>query len=114
MTAAMRVLVPLLSPLAAGAVLAAAGAAAPARAADCRDEAGQVEAQLKKLKQEEEKRRAETGKAAVPTEGFYGTPASLGRSMDLVHNAKELAEHGKEASCRELVQEARRAAGLRQ
>jgi hypothetical protein len=99
----------LLPPLAAA--LIAAGAA-PLRAAGCGDEAGQVEAQLKKLKQDEAKHRGETGKAGLPTQGFYGTPKSIGRSLELVHNAKELAAHGKEASCRDLVQEARRAAGL--
>ena len=89
------------------------GAPATVRAAGCADAAGKVEAQLKKLQQDEKKHRAETGKAALPTEGFYGTPASLGRSLDLARNAKELAKHGKEASCRDVVQEARRAAGLK-
>lgn len=92
---------------------ALAGGPTAARAAGCADEAGKVEAQLKQLQQDQKKHRAETGKAALPTEGFYGTPSSLGRSLDLARNAKELAEHGKEASCREVVQEAQRAAGLK-
>lgn len=78
-------------------------------ATDCKQEIQQVKRAVSQNPPSETS--GAQGKSG-PTENWFGGNVGAPRARELLFNAGRLAEHGKEASCNELVAEARRAVGM--
>lgn len=81
----------------------------PARSADCKQKIEQVKKAVSKNPPPEDSAAQEKSGA---TENWFGGSVGAPRARELLFNAGRLAENGKEASCEELVAEAKRAVGM--